>query len=87
MEEIKAKRIFWCEEVWNFKFVPKPFRNQSNSELWQQFLYIKQNWSLGCSIYMDRVLIVKAGCKDRGWSATILNTNGEIEIPHPDFYC
>lgn len=88
MEEIEAKRVSWREEeVWNFMYVPKSFRNQSNPELWQQFLSIKQNWSLGRSIYMYRVLVVKAGCRDREWSATIQGTNGEARILHPDCYC
>lgn len=43
MEAIETKRVTWCEEVWDFMYMPRLYRNQTYPYLWQQSQAIKKN--------------------------------------------
>lgn len=61
MKEIEVKGVSWCEEVvWDLMFIPKPYHNKSKPQLWEEFLSVKENWSLGRSIYIDRVVVKRS---------------------------
>lgn len=79
MEEIESKRNAWCEEaVRDFLYVPKPHRNQSKRRLWETFLSIKDNWSLGRSMHIDRVVINYPDKKSQAWFSSIQGPDGRM---------
>lgn len=72
-----------------FLSVPKPCQISSYAAYWKKFLDIKATgtWSLGCSVYKDRVVMNKAGQRDQEWSSDMWRSNGKmIQVPDPKFY-
>lgn len=86
MDIVENSRGEWEDDlVWDFLYVTKPLW-VPESDAWAQFVDIQEEWKLGCAIYRDQVLVVKACRPTRSLSVSVREEgDSRRRLPDPHF--